>query len=164
MAFPAINTQEYRFNPTGPYDTGLSVKTELTINATGSSSLITQDAAHATTAFTTANAELTCNPNAKAKSATRLYVKKVDVSVSGQGYLYIGHVTAVDVGSDPETVTILEAASCTIPVGTRLYSESFAPMLNGRIQDVLAGASASVKAMTVTILRGEVVIVINYAG
>tara|TARA_R110002110_G_scaffold74029_4_gene195960 strand:- start:2062 stop:2556 length:495 start_codon:yes stop_codon:yes gene_type:complete len=164
MAFPAINTQEYRFNPTGPYDTGLSVKTELTINATGSSSLITQDAAHATTAFTTANAELTCNPNAKAESATRLYVKKVDVSVSGQGYLYIGHVTAVDVGSDPETVTILEAASCTIPVGTRLYSESFAPMLNGRIQDVLAGASASVKAMTVTILRGEVVIVINYAG
>jgi hypothetical protein len=164
MALPAINTQEYRFNPTGPYDAGLSVKTELTINATGSSNIVTQDAAHATTAFTTGNANLICNPNAKAESATRLYVKKSDVSVSGQGFLYIGHITATNVGTDAETVTITEAASCTIPVGTRLYSETFTPMLNGRIQDVLAGASASVKAMTVTISRGEIMVVVNYAG
>ena len=108
MALPAITAQIYRFPPNGPYDTGLSVKTAVTINASGTSSVVTQDAAHATTDFTTAKANGILNPNAKANSATRLYVKNSEVSLDGLGYTYIGFVSATNVGADPETFTLTD--------------------------------------------------------
>ena len=163
MALPAITAQIYRFPPNGPYDTGLSVKTAVTINASGTSSVVTQDAAHATTDFTTANANGILNPNAKANSATRLYVKNSEVSLDGLGYTYIGFVSATNVGADPETFTLTEAASCTIPIGAKLYSHSFAPMLNGRVLDVFAGASSAVTGIEVSEARGEIVVSVNYA-
>ena len=163
MALPAITAQIYRFPPNGPYDTGLSVKTAVTINATGTSSVVTQDAAHGTTDFTTANATGVLNPNAKANSATRLYVRNSEVSLDGLGFTFIGHVTATSVGADPETFTLQERASCTIPVGAKLYSHTFAPMLNGRVLDVLAGASASTTGIEVSEARGELVVTVTYA-
>jgi len=163
VALQAINVQLYRFSPDGPYDTGLSVKTEVTINASGSSNIVTQDAAHASTDYTTANANGVLNPNAKANSATRLYVKNSEVSLSGLGFTYIGHVTATNVGGDPETFTLLEAASCTIPVGAKLYSHTLSPMLNGRILDVLAGTSASVTGIEMSEHRGQIVVAVAYA-
>ena len=163
MALPAITAQIYRFPPNGPYDTGLSVKTAVTINASGTSSVITQDAAHATTDFTTANANGVLNPNAKANSATRLYVKNSEVSLDGLGYTYIGFVSGTNVGTDPETFTLTEAASLTIPVGAKLYSHTFGPMLNGRILDVFAGASATTTGIEVSEARGEIVVTVNYA-
>ncbi len=164
MALPAINTQTYLFPPSGPYETGISVKTEVTINSTGTSNIVTNDAADANTDFTTANANAVFNPNAKENSATRLFVRKSDVSVTGQGFLFIGFVTATNVGSDPETFTLSEKASCTIPANTQLYSDTFAPMLNGRTTDVFAGASASISSMDITDIRGEIAVVVNYAG
>ena len=83
MALPAINTQVYIFPNVGPYYTGLSVKTEVTINASGTSSVVTNDAADADTDFTTANANGILNPNAKENSATNLYVRRTDVGLSG---------------------------------------------------------------------------------
>ena len=163
MAHPAINAQSYRFPPNGPYDTGLSVKTEVTINASGTSSVVTQDAAHATTDYTTGNANLILKDNAKANSANRLYVKNSDVSLDGLGYTYIGFVSGTNTGTDAETFTLTEAASLTMAVGTKLYSETFSPMLNGRIQDTLAGASSAVAGIEVTTVRGEVVVVVNYS-
>ena len=163
MALPAITAQIYRFPPNGPYDTGLSVKTAVTINASGTSSVVTQDAAHATTDFTTANANGILNPNAKANSATRLYVKNSEVSLDGLGYTYIGHVSATNVGTDPETFTLTEAASLTIPIGAKLYSHTFGPMLNGRVLDVLAGASASTTGIEISEARGEIIVTVNYA-
>jgi len=164
MAHPAINAQEYRFPANGPYYTGLSVKTEVTINASGTSNVVTNDAADADTDFTTANAKLILKDNAKANSATRLYVKNSDISgISGLGYTYIGFVSATNVGSDAETFTLTEKASLTIPADTKLYSETFSPMLNGRIQDTLGGASSSVAGLEINIVRGEVVVLVNYS-
>ena len=164
MAHPAINAQSYRFPPNGPYYTGLSVKTEVTINASGTSSVVTNAAADADTDFTTANAKLILKDNAKANSATRLYVKNSDISgLTGLGYTYIGFVTATNVGSDAETFTLSEAASLTIPADTKLYSETFSPMLNGRVQDTLAGASSAVSGIETTVSRGEIVVLVNYS-
>ena len=164
MAHAAINVQEYRFPANGPYYTGLSVKTEVTINASGTSSVVTNDAADADTDFTTANALTILKDNAKANSATRLYVSNDDISsLSGLGYTYIGFVTATNVGADAETFTLSEAASLTIPADTKLYSATISPMLNGRIQDTLAGASSAVKNIETTVSRGEIVVLVNYA-
>ncbi len=164
MAITAINTQVYLFPPSGPYETGISVKTALTINASGSSSIVTNDAADAANDFTTANANTVFVANAKPNSGTKLFVRKTDVSIEGQGFLYIGHISATNVGADVETITIVEAASCTIPVDTMLYSNTFAPMLNGRVIDMFAGASASVTGMDISDIRGEIAVVVNYAG
>jgi hypothetical protein len=92
-----------------------------------------------------------------------LYVKNSEAGLSGLGYTYIGHVTATNVGTDPETVTITEAASCTIPVGAKLYSDTMSPMLNGRILDVLAGASNSVTGIEVSESRNEILVTVTYA-
>lgn len=164
MAIPAINTQVYLFPPNGPYETGISVKTPVTINASGNSNIVTNDAADAANDFTTATANTVFVANAKANSGTKLFVRKSDVSVDGQGFLYIGHISATNVGSDAETITIVEAASCTIPADTMLHASTFAPMLNGRVIDMLAGASASVTGMDINDIRGEIAVVVNYAG
>jgi len=164
MAHQAITIQEYRFPANGPYYTGLSVKTEVTINATGTESIVTNDAADADTDFTSANALMCLKNNAKANSATRLYVKNSDISgLSGLGYTYIGFVSATNVGADAETFTLTEAASLTIPVDTKLYSATFAPMLNGRIGDTLAGASSKVTGVDINTVRGEICVVVNYS-
>jgi NADPH:quinone reductase-like Zn-dependent oxidoreductase len=164
MAHQAINIQEYRFPANGPYYTGISVKTEVTINATGSSTVVTNDAADADTDFTSAMALACFKDNAKANSATRLYVKNSDISgLSGLGYTYIGHVSATNVGPDPESFTLVEAASLTIPVDTKLYSATFAPMLNGRIFDTISGASSAVSGVEISTVRGEICVVVNYS-
>tara|TARA_R110002020_G_scaffold442367_1_gene653517 strand:+ start:156 stop:653 length:498 start_codon:yes stop_codon:yes gene_type:complete len=165
MALPAITTQLYTFPPNGPYDTGLTVKTAITINASGTSNLVTNDAADGDTDFTTANANLVLNPNAKENSATRLFVHRSDVSVTtGPLYIDIGWVTATNVGTDAETFTLQEKASVVIPADCKLYSNTFAPMLNGRVIDVLAGASASVTDVNTVSSRGEIVVSVSFAG
>jgi hypothetical protein len=164
LALPAINTQVYVFPNVGPYDTGISVKTGLTINATGTSNIVTNDAAHADTDFTSANATACFNPNAKQNSATNLYVRRSDVSLSGPGFIFIGWVTATNVGPDPETFTLQEKASVTIPADTKLYCDTHAPMLNGRIVDILAGASASVTDVSTVVERGQIIVSVSYAG
>ena len=165
MALPAITTQTYTFPPNGPYYTGLSVKTAITIDNSGTSNLVTNDAADADTDFTTANANLVLNPNAKENSATRLFVHRDDVSVTaGPQYIFIGWVTATNVGTDPETFTLQEKASVAIPADCKLYCDTFAPMLNGRVIDVLAGASASVTDVSTITSRGEIVVSVSFAG
>ena len=165
MALPAITTQVYTFPPNGPYYTGLSVKNAVTIDNSGTESIVTNDAADADTDFTTANANLILNPNAKENSATRLFVHRSDVSVtSGPLYIDIGWVSATNVGTDPETFTLTEKASVTIPADCKLYSNTFAPMLNGRVIDVLAGASASVTDVNTVSSRGEIVVSVSFAG
>ena len=164
MALPAINTQVYIFPNVGPYHTGLSVKTEVTINASGTSSVVTNDAADADTDFTTANANGILNPNAKQNSATNLYMRKTDVGLTGPGFVFIGWVTATNVGSDPETFTLQEKASITIPADTKLYCDTHSPMLNGRVLDVLAGSSASVTDVSTIVERGQILVSVSYAG
>ena len=165
MALPAINTQIYKFPPNGPYFTGLSVKTQVAIDNSGTESIVTNDAADADTDFTTANANLILNPNAKENSATRLFVHRDDVGVtSGPQYIYIGWVGATNVGSDPETFALQEKASLTIPADCKLYCDTYAPMLNGRVIDVLAGASGSVTDVSTVTSRGEIVVSVSFAG
>jgi len=164
MALPAITTQVYTFHADGPYYTGLSVKTAVTIDNSGTESIVTNDAADADTDFTTANANLILNPNAKMNSATRLYVRNEDVDLSKPGFTFIGWVTATNVGTDPETFTLQEKASLTLSADLKLYSDTFAPMLNGRVIDTLAGASASVTGMDLATSRGQIVVTVNFAG
>ncbi len=164
MALPAINTQIYTFPPNGPYYTGLSVKTQVAIDSSGGESIVTNDAGDADTDFTTANANLILNPNAKEHSATNIYVKRSDVSLDGPGFLHIGWVSATNVGADAETFALQEKATCTIPADCKLYSDTYAPMLNGRVIDVLAGASASVTDVSTVTSRGNIVVSVSFAG
>ena len=164
MALPAINTQIYTFHADGPYYTGVSVKTEIAINNSGTSNIVTNDAADADTDFTTANANLIFNPNAKMNSATQLYVRNEDFSLTKPGFTFIGWVTATNVGTDPETFTLQEKASLTLSADLKLYSDTFAPALNGRIIDMLAGASASVTSVDIGTSRGQIIVTVSFAG
>ena len=140
------------------------MKTQVAIDASGAESIVTNDAADANTDFTTANANLILNPNAKQNSATNLYVKRSDVSLDGPGFLHIGWVTATNVGADAETFALQEKASCTIPANCKLYCDTYAPMLNGRVIDVMAGASASVTDVSTITSRGNIVVSVSFAG
>ena len=163
MALPAINTQVYRFHANGPYWTGLSVKTAVAIDNSGTETIITEDAGDAQTDFTTANANLILNPNDKMNSATRLYVRNDEINLSNRGFTFIGWVTATNVGSDAESFTLQEKASLTLPEHAKLYSDTFSPMLNGRVIDILAGASSSVTDTNVTTSRGEIIVTVSFA-
>lgn len=163
MALPAITTQAFTFHAEGPYWTGLSVKTAVAIDNSGTETIVTEDAADAETDFTTANANLILNPNAKQNSATRLYVRNNEITTGKPGFTFIGWVTATNVGSDAESFTLQEKASLTIPEHAKLYSETFGPMLNGRVIDILAGASSSVTDTNVTTSRGQILVTVSFA-
>ena len=72
MAITAINTQVYLFPPNGPYETGISVKTAVTFNASGSSNIVTNDAADAANDFTKATANTVFVANSKPNYGTKL--------------------------------------------------------------------------------------------
>ena len=48
-------------------------------------------------------------------------------------------------------------------VDTKLYSATFAPMLNGRIFDTISGASSAVSGVEISTVRGEICVVVNYS-